>query len=111
MLPARFTAGENRLGGPLPSEIFQLPNMEVIWLNSNNITGSIPSELGHATNLLALDITGNHLTGEIPSTIGDLTKLKVLMLGGNGLQGPESIREFISKTVVGNVQRCQVNHA
>tara|TARA_R110002096_G_scaffold56474_4_gene144115 strand:- start:4538 stop:8548 length:4011 start_codon:yes stop_codon:yes gene_type:complete len=59
-----------------------------INLTNNNVIGSIPSELTDLTELEVFWIQGANLSGEIPSSIGDLTKLRQLILfQTNGLTG------------------------
>ena len=71
----------NDLSGGIPSELGDLSNLEVLYLNGNRLSGEMPSELGSLSNLERLDLDGNQLTGEIPSELGSLSNLERLDLG------------------------------
>ena len=42
---------ENRLGGPLPSEIGMLSNLAYLDVQKNRLTGEIPGEFGELTSV------------------------------------------------------------
>lgn len=75
----------------MPQVIFQLINLQELWLNQNLIT-NIPDSIGNLTNLKLLSLH-NNLISEIPDSIGNLTKLEKLYLGFNKIK-------HIPKTVV-----------
>jgi len=75
----------NRLSGPIPVEIGELPGLTHIDLGSNGLEGGIPSEIGRLSELRVLDLVNNALEGPIPPEIGGLSKLTNLNLGGNRL--------------------------
>jgi Leucine-rich repeat (LRR) protein len=68
----------NNLKGTMPSELFQLHQLEILAISENALTGTINKHLGNLTNLLEFYCYGNKLTGTIPSEIGRLTKLQTL---------------------------------
>ena len=78
--------------GPIPPEIGNLINLEILFFNVNQLTGEIPPEIGNLINLELLSLRGNQLAGEIPE-IGNLTNLTYLGLDSNQLSGliPEEI--------------------
>ena len=78
----------NQLTGPIPAELGGLTNLELLFLSSNRLTGPIPAELGDLTNLQVLNLGSNELTAAIPAELGDLTNLQTLDLGYNRLTGP-----------------------
>ena len=78
----------NELTGPIPSELGKLSNLVQLWLPINNLAGPIPSELGNLTRLRSLVLNGNELSGPIPSELGNLTRLELLALAQNPLTGP-----------------------
>ncbi|SEP63146.1 T9SS type A sorting domain-containing protein [Neolewinella agarilytica] len=76
------------LTGPIPAEIFDLPNLEGLSLFTNNLTGSIPTNVGNATQLIGLNLNSNSLLeGTIPASIINLVNLELLGLSGNEITG------------------------
>ena len=78
----------NRLSGPLPSELANLSSLEFLALGDNRLNGPIPPELGNLSNLWAIDLPRSQLTGSIPPELGNLSNLGTLVLRGNQLSGP-----------------------
>ena len=78
----------NRLSGPLPAELAQLPELRELLLGGNDLTGPVPSELGDLDRLEWLDLAWNDLGGTIPGELGGLSALRRLRLDGNTLSGP-----------------------
>ena len=76
---------DNNLTGSIPSQLGNLTELEVLYLNHNKLTGSIPTEIGNLSNLTELWLQGNQLSGSIPTRIGDLSNLKGLYLNVNQL--------------------------
>ena len=83
----------NHLTGAIPAELGNLANLQYLHLERNRLTGAIPAKLGDLANLWELDLTGNRLTGDIPAELGNLSSLRRLYLGGNRLTGcvPQSL--------------------
>ena len=50
------------------------PDLQFLYLNSNQLTGRITPELGGLANLQSLDLAFNQLTGSIPSTFSLLSE-------------------------------------
>ena len=73
--------------GPIPPELGQLANLQVLELFSPRFTGPIPPELGNLAQLRQLGVGGNQLTGGIPPELGNLAQLQELSVGGNQLTG------------------------
>ena len=44
----------NGLSGPIPAELGNLANLEILWLNGTGVSGPIPAELGNLANLKEL---------------------------------------------------------
>ena len=82
LLPAN-----NRLSGPIPSELGNLANLDTLWLHDNRLSGPIPSELGNLANLDTLWLHDNQLSGSIPPELGNLAILHWLSLSYNQLSG------------------------
>ena len=76
------------LTGPIPPELGDLANLEVLNLWSNDLSGPIPAELGNLSNLTALRLGKNYLTSPIPPELGNLHKLRDLNLSEADLGGP-----------------------
>ena len=73
--------------GPIPAELGNLSNLQLLSLWGNQLTGPIPAELGNLSNLQLLSLWGNQLTGPIPAELGNLSNLQLLSLWGNQLTG------------------------
>jgi Leucine-rich repeat (LRR) protein len=67
----------------LPSELWQLLNLEDLWLQSNSLR-NLPPEIGELANLQRLSLDYNHLTS-LPAEIGQLRNLRLLSLYLNQL--------------------------
>ena len=57
-------------------------------LRAKQLSGPIPPELGNLTQLQVLSLGGNQLSGPIPSELGAFQQLQVLYLQDNQLSGP-----------------------
>ena len=79
--------GRNQLSGELPEGISQLQKLWSVTLDSNTLSGRIPSGLANLENLDFITLKGNRLTGSIPAELGKLTNLNVLSLAENQLSG------------------------
>ncbi|MCK7474172.1 MAG: hypothetical protein MZV49_12985 [Rhodopseudomonas palustris] len=79
--------GSNNLTGTLPSELGDLPSLEILHLQSNTLSGAIPTEFGALIALEELQLNANQFTGSIPSQLGNLTALEILDLSSNTLTG------------------------
>ena len=77
----------NQLTGEIPSELGNLYNLRILYLEENQLTGSIPVELGGLLELRWLVLKDNLLTGEIPVELGKLPRIRHLYLSGNQLTG------------------------
>eukprot|EP00667_Euglena_gracilis_P004228 EG_transcript_4248 len=68
----------------VPSEVFDLANLELLALNGNRLT-SLPPAIGRLTRLRRLVIAGNRLR-TLPPEIGNLAALEELFVHGNDLE-------------------------
>ncbi|KAA3456026.1 putative leucine-rich repeat receptor-like protein kinase isoform X4 [Gossypium australe] len=78
----------NQLQGSIPQDIENLENLNLLSLTNNNFIGHIPLALCHLTKLEYILLSQNRLSGSIPSCIGSLSKMQYLSLGSNLLKGP-----------------------
>ena len=79
--------------GELPTNIFQLPNAEMLYLAQNpGLTGNLP-DFNRTSHLKYLNVMGTGMSGEIPASIGNLGSLELLCLEFNNFSGlvPPSI--------------------
>ena len=75
---------EEKLTGPIPSELGQLMALERLTLAGNPLTGVIPAEIGQLANLTFLRLGDTALSGQLPPELGQLTQLQELDLGATG---------------------------
>jgi hypothetical protein len=66
---------DNRLNGPIGSNLCNQTEMRALFLDTNKLNGTIPSCLGSLLNLEQLYLFNNALTGGIPSLLSKLTYL------------------------------------
>ena len=100
----------NKLSGSLPDELFDLTELQVLSLyseqyqsngsenpNANHISGSLPSKIGQLKNLVILYLDGNDMTGSLPAELADCESLIVCDLYSNQFSGPvpEEFRYWI----------------
>ena len=78
----------NRLTGPIPPALGDLPRLEWLVLDHNLLEGGIPPALGNLSALVGLLMVNNRLTGSITPELGNLSKLGWLQLDDNVLSGP-----------------------
>lgn len=86
-LQAFFTGGNRGLGGRIPSRIGELTKLTFLDMSESNWSGSIPSEIGDLEGLVWLSLNDNELSGWIPSQVGRLSSLEAISLGHCSLGG------------------------
>ena len=83
--------GVNQLSGPIPVDLGSLSALEVLRLGVNQLSGPIPAELGQPLHtckrLQEIHLFDNQLGGEIPAELGSLSRLQRLTLSRNQLGG------------------------
>ncbi|CAB9517379.1 Leucine rich repeat N-terminal domain [Seminavis robusta] len=77
--------GANNLKGSPPHELFDLPRLEILWLNSNPIRFSF-EHIGRATNLMDLRVDETSMTSL--DGVGAAVYLTSLHVGFNAIGGP-----------------------
>ncbi|MCD7469444.1 hypothetical protein HAX54_008495 [Datura stramonium] len=82
----------NGLSGSIPSGLFQLKNLTIVFLYNNRLSGNIPQSVT-SLNLDVVDLCKNNLTGKIPEDFGKLKKLSRMIVFDNNLTGelPDSL--------------------
>lgn len=68
----------NNLKGPIPLELFEMDQLEILAISENELTGKIDERIGRLTNLLEFYCYGNKITGTIPKAVGNLTKMQII---------------------------------
>ncbi|CAL5416702.1 unnamed protein product [Camellia sinensis] len=77
----------NQLSGEIPVQLENLTESSYLSLNANKLSGQIPSQIGALSNLGYQDLSLNMLSGPIPNQIGNCIKLQFMSLSKNGLNG------------------------
>jgi len=75
-----------RYGVSCTNELSGLQTVQHLFLSHNNLIGLIPSNIYDLSNLETLNLSLNGLIFKIPDTIGLLEHLVTLNLGGNNLE-------------------------
>lgn len=71
----------NLFEGPIPSSIFEVSTIRLVYLCQNELSGPLPGNYGSATELRDLYVSENKLTGVIPNiTDGQLLKLNEFLV-------------------------------
>jgi M6 family metalloprotease-like protein len=77
----------NGMAGPLPEEIGDLTNLEILTIAAQNLAGPIPASIGNLVRLRELKLNFNGLTGAIPQEFGNLTQIEILEMPHNEFSG------------------------
>ena len=87
---------ENLLFGKIPDELFDLTNLQFVFLSFNSYENTLPSLIAKLKNLEEFYLYENKITGQLPSkAISNLTNLKDFVMAKNCLTG-EIPTEFSS---------------
>ncbi|RVW24103.1 Receptor-like protein 12 [Vitis vinifera] len=78
-------SGYNLFNGIIPSWLYTLPSLVVLYLDQNKLTGHIGEFQSDSLELICLKM--NKLHGPIPSSIFKLVNLRYLHLSSNNLSG------------------------
>jgi len=95
----RIDLRENNLTGNFHEAVpylYDLKNIQELFLPTNNIVGHIPEDIGKLASLYTFDLQNNDLSGSIPASFADMKELMALFLYANGLSGdiPQEIQEM-----------------
>jgi hypothetical protein len=86
--------GQNfSLKGSIPSDVWELTNLQSLYLDDTSLSGSLSPDVGRLVNLEKLWLHGTRVSGPIPNQLGKLVNLKGLDFGSTNLSGtiPSSI--------------------
>lgn len=86
----------------IPDEIYELTNLEELYMNYNKMEGPISSKIGQLSQLRELYMFRNKLSGELPIELGQLQELRTLGLGENSFSGelPPSLNNLSKIQVI-----------
>ncbi len=74
---------DNRLTGPIPTELQYLATLKGLDLSHNQLTGPVPQALAHLPHLESLHLDGNALTGCPPAAWQDRFSVTTRTSGGS----------------------------
>ncbi|KAK4387282.1 Receptor kinase-like protein Xa21 [Sesamum angolense] len=95
--------GNNSLSGSLPVALYHnLPNLEQLFLQTNQLTGQILDDIWDCKRLRVISLSDNKLSGHISKHLGNLTELEYLYLDNNNFTG-----ELPAE--LGNLNLVQIN--
>ncbi|KAJ3279999.1 hypothetical protein HDU76_009323, partial [Blyttiomyces sp. JEL0837] len=66
------------ISGPLSYDIYQLSELNSLYLGGNQINGTLPWSIGYLPKLEYLNLYGNRLSGPLPGSLAQLYQLKNL---------------------------------
>ncbi|KAM7462610.1 hypothetical protein LguiA_030731 [Lonicera macranthoides] len=91
----------NRLVGPIPSEVGKLIFLAKLHVSENGLSGELPNELSSCSSLVDLNLGGNFFRGSIPFSLNSLHGLETLDLSNNNLSGrvPIFLENFSLKSL------------
>lgn len=78
----------NRLEGPLPANIWSMPDLEVVDLHHNDFIGAIPEIESVHDKLFFFAVQDNSLDWRIPESINNLINLQHLDISANNMTIP-----------------------
>uniref|UniRef100_A0A803PQ14 Argininosuccinate lyase n=1 Tax=Cannabis sativa TaxID=3483 RepID=A0A803PQ14_CANSA len=96
-----FIDGTN-MSGPLPKNLSQFSNLNILSLAYNQLNGSLPDFTG-LSSLRLLFLANNQLSGYVPESIGKLYSLEVLFLSSNSLNGVLTEAHFLNLSHLNNL--------
>ncbi|WVZ50105.1 hypothetical protein U9M48_001392 [Paspalum notatum var. saurae] len=80
----------NNLSGPIPggNQSFNLPRIQGMALSENKFTGRIPLGISTCQTLQRLTLSVNLFEDHVPAWLATLSQLNFISIGGNDLTGP-----------------------
>ncbi|XP_058782342.1 receptor-like protein EIX2 [Vicia villosa] len=100
----------NSLSREVPSQLFQLVQVQTLNLSHNNFIGAISKMIGGMENMESLDFSNNKLCGEIPQSMAFLHFLDYLNLSYNNFNGKipigTQLQSFSASSYIENSKLC-----
>ncbi|PRQ57306.1 putative protein kinase RLK-Pelle-LRR-XII-1 family [Rosa chinensis] len=82
----RFSLSANKFKGSIPPGIgLNMPNLQVVYLGTNEFSGQIPASFSNASQLQILDVGENNFVGQVPASFGNFPNLQLLNFEVNNL--------------------------
>ncbi|KAF3434363.1 hypothetical protein FNV43_RR25466 [Rhamnella rubrinervis] len=100
------------LHGDFPTKLLYLPNLQVLFVESNkNLSGHIP-EFHERSPLIRLRLSNTGFSGRLPSSIDKLESLKLLDIGRCNFSGaiPHSLGKLANLTHLGLEENNFIGH-
>lgn len=98
-----FDVSENEVAGTIPTTLFSIPTIRLVYLQNCNIRGTIPLVYNNAPLLRDLYLNGNPLTGTVPPvSAGELENLNEFLLHETQVTGtmPQSLCDLRTNFVL-----------
>jgi Leucine-rich repeat (LRR) protein len=88
----------NQIDRELPADLFELTNLETLYIAFNQIPGTVPTLIGRLSKLAEFYAFDNRFSGQLPSEIGLLDSCQILGLGNNFLTGtlPTDMNQMVN---------------
>ncbi|XP_022744345.1 receptor-like protein 12 isoform X2 [Durio zibethinus] len=94
--------------GKFPLPIFQLPNLQIVWLMHNvGLTGYFP-EFNFTSQLKVLALGNTSFSGELPASIGGLDSLEILEIDHCNFTGLVPSTLGLVPAMLGNLTKLMV---
>lgn len=84
----------NLFSGPLPSNLGELTQLEILDLSNNNFTGEVPESFANMGSLTLLDLSNNSLSGTLPAR---LTKFATVLTSGTNIRNSTDNQNTVLK--------------
>jgi hypothetical protein len=97
---------KNSYTGTLPSSLFDIPRIEILYFSENAFTGTLPANYANASSLRDLYVDNNFLSGTVPSIQpGQFLNLTEFILEKNNIIGtmPASICALTGESTNGTL--------
>jgi Leucine-rich repeat (LRR) protein len=78
---------DNQLTGMIPDSLYNMTNLQTLYLDTNSFTGPLKPAIGNLKSLVQLSIFDNQLTGTIPFDLSKMTSLDAIWLHRNQFSG------------------------
>lgn len=96
---ASLDVSYNQLEGSVQSQIWDLPNLEILSIMHNKLTGSLPNDFSKFQKLVFFEFYNNQLSGNIPVSMFDLPYLRYIYGSNNKFTGTLSMNSGLNSVV------------